>query len=61
MWTNLILLACVLSLSAALMYVSDLLVDFVSAASHVHCVNSKNYEKCKTDFLADALKIINKK
>jgi hypothetical protein len=53
MWSNLILLTCVLALSAALMYVSDLAVDFVSAATHVHCVSSKNYDACKEKFLND--------
>jgi len=53
MWTNLILLTCVLALSAALMYVSDLTVGFVSAATHVHCVNSKDYNTCKEKFLND--------
>lgn len=53
MWTNLILLTCILFLSASLMYVSDLTVGFVSAATHVHCVNSKDYSVCKEKFIDD--------
>ena len=53
MWTNLILLTCVLILSAVLMYISDLTVDFVSAATHVHCAASKSYDVCKEKFLDD--------
>lgn len=53
MWSNLILLTCVLFLSTALMYVSDLTVSFVAAASHVHCAANKNYSACKEKFLND--------
>jgi len=60
MWTNWILLVCVLSLSAMLMHVSNLLVDFVAAAAHVHCINHKDYQKCKTDFLSGTQKAMNK-
>jgi hypothetical protein len=35
------------------MYVSDLTVGFVSAATHVHCVDSKDYGACKEKFLND--------
>jgi hypothetical protein len=35
------------------MYVSDLTVSFVAAASHVHCAANKDYDVCKIKFFND--------
>lgn len=51
MKSNFLLMLCTLALSGMLVYVSDVAMRFARASSHVHCVSSPDYEKCKTEFI----------
>jgi hypothetical protein len=48
----------VLALSGMLVYVSDVAMRFAKASSHVHCVKSPDYEKCKTEFIEAVNKVM---
>lgn len=50
MKSNFVLLTCVMALTGMLIYVSDFAMKFAAAASNIHCAQSLDYEKCKTNF-----------
>jgi hypothetical protein len=58
MKSNVLLILCTLALSGMLVYVSDVAMRFAKASSHVHCAQSPDYEKCKTEFIEAVNKVM---
>lgn len=56
-----ILLSCVILLSAALMYISNTMIDFFDAAIHVYCEKREDYPQCSKEFREKTSKLMKEK
>lgn len=54
----LILFACVMTLLASLLYVVDVINDYVKAATQVYCEQRADFDKCSQEFKEKTSKLM---
>lgn len=56
-----ILLTCIIILSAALMHVSNTMIDFFNVATQVYCEKRADFDKCSQEFREKTSELMRKK